>query len=218
MRAGAGAMTTNEREQLLTLAAKVRVADLAQLSREFHPQSASGRIRCKRWAQEQERRGLVSVFQIVGKPVRDVELVHRGKVGASHPDFAELSRESCRRWGRIAPEPLTVITATPKLRNIFGGSPRIRFRSMAQIPHDLAVAAVCLKLRREDPRAFEYWLPEDDLKDPAYREAQPDAAIVRDHIVERVIEFASGYQAEKFAKLDRTFRSRGISYEVYMPR
>lgn len=205
-------MTTNERERFLTLS-KVRGADELQILDESQPRTASGRIRDKRWIQEQVRLGLVETFQIIGKPVREVELV-----STSGGDFAELSREACRRWERIQPVPLTVVTATRKLRNIFGGSPRIRFRSMAQIPHDLAVATVCLKLRREDPQAFEHWLIEDELEAPGFREAQPDAAIVREQTIQRVIEFASCYQAEKFEKLDRTFRPQGIPYEVYMPK
>jgi hypothetical protein len=32
-----------------------------------------------------------------------------------------------------------------------------------------------------------------------------------------LVEFASGYQAEKFTKIDRTFRPHGIRYEIYMP-
>ena len=200
-----------------TLGAKVRGAGLDQLLRAFFPDSASGRIRGKHWLKERERAGLFESFTVLARPVEDVELVCYGDPRAPPPDFSELSRESARRWN-VPCRPTTVIHGTAKLRNIVGGPPRMGFRAMDQIGHDaLGVAAVYFKLLRTAPELAAGWACEDSLLPSGYREAQPDAVIFDQAGSPRcAIEFASGYQAKKFEKIDRTFRSMGIPYTIWM--
>src|SRR5262245_43709036 len=114
-------MSPSERERAIYLMVgrKVRGVGLRQLLRAYFPDSASGRLNGKRWVAERERQGLLETFSILGRPVDEVELVFRGEPGADPPDFAELSRESLRRWD-IPCEPITVIRATARLRNIVG--------------------------------------------------------------------------------------------------
>jgi len=211
-------MSLTEREQVIytMLGCKVRGLGLSQLLRAFYPDSASGRLNGKRWVAERERLGLLETFSILGRPVDDVELVFRGDPERAPPDFSALSRESCMRWD-IPCRPITVVRATTRLRNIVGGSSRMRFRALAQVGHDLGSAAVALRLLRDSPELLAYWVNEDDIEDPAYREAKSDAVIMNcDGNVSHVIEFASGYQSEKFEKIDRTFRPHGIPYEIWM--
>ena len=198
------------------LGGKLRGAEQAQLLRAFFPDSASGRIRGKRWLAERERAGLIESFTVLARPVEDVELIFYGNPERAPPDFGELSRESCRRWN-IPSRPVTVIRGTAKLRNIVGGPPRMGFRALGQIGHDLGVGAVYLKLLTTAPELASGWVSEDELLPPQYREAQPDAVIFDPNGEPQcAIEFAGGYQAEKFEKIDRTFRSLGIPYTVWM--
>lgn len=212
-------MSVSEREPIVytMLAEKVRGVGLNQLLGACFPNTSAGRINGRRWVAERERVGLLETFSVIGKPVTDVELVYRGDAATPAPDFAELSRESCRRWD-ITPEPITVVRASKRLRNIIGGPEQMRFRALGQVGHDLGTAAIYLKFLSEAPELLDAWLIEDEIEDPAYKEAKADAAILGvDGNVERVIEFASGYQAEKFEKIDRSFRPHGIPYEIYMP-
>jgi hypothetical protein len=211
-------MSLNQRERTIftMLASKVRGVGLAQLLRARFPETSAGRINGRRWVAERERLGLLETFNILGRVVDDVELVYRGDARTPPPDFAELSRESCRRWN-IAPQPMTVVRATPRLRNIVGGPSPMRFRALGQIGHDIGCSLVYLKFLREAPELASAWIGEDEITEPAYRQAKADAMILNDDgSVERVVEFASGYQAEKFEKFDRTFRPCGIPYEIYM--
>ena len=155
-------------------------------------------------------------FTVLARPVEDVELVFYGDPRAPPPDFGELSRESCRRWN-IPSRPVTVIRGTPKLRNIVGGPSRMGFRALGRLVMTLGVSAVCLKLMSIAPELAAGWVCEDGLLPVQIQRAQPDAVIFDPNGEPRVrIEFASGYQAEKFEKIDRTFRSLGIPYAVWM--
>ena len=110
-----------------------------------------------------------------------------------------------------------MIRGTARLRNIIGGSGQMRFKALAQVGHDLGTAAVFLRLLKDSPELLDGWVNEDEIADPSYKEAKSDAVILNgDGSVQRVVEFASGYQAEKFAKIDRTFRPHGIPYEIWM--
>lgn len=198
------------------LGGKLRGADQAQLLRAFFPDSASGRIRGKRWLAERERAGLIESFTILARPVEDVELIFYGNPERAPPDFGELSRESCRRWN-IACRSVTVIRGTAKLRNIVGGPPGMGFRALGAIGHDLAVSQTWFKLLRIAPELAAGWVCEDELLPSQYKEAQPDAVIFDPNGEPQcAIEFAGCYQAEKFEKIDRTFRSMGIPYAVWM--
>ena len=200
------------------LGSKLRGVGLPQLLGAFFPDSASGRINGKRWVASRERSGLLETFTALCRPVVDVELYFRGDPGSPPPDFAELSRESCRRWD-VPSQPTTVVRGTAKLRNIVGGPSQMRFRALGQIGHDLGAAAVYLKLLRDAPGIADGWLCEDEIEDPSYKEAKADAVVLnQDGEPLHVIEFASAYQEEKFSKIDRTFRPHGIPYEVWMRR
>ncbi len=211
-------LSERERDIYTRLGSKLRGVGLPQLLRGFFPDSASGRINGKRWVSARERSGLLETFTVLCRPVVDVELYFRGEPGLPPPDFAELSRESCRRWD-IPSQPTTIVRGTTKLRNIVGGPSQMRFRAIGQIGHDLGTAAVYLKLLRDAPELTDGWLCEDEIEDPAYKEAKSDAVILNQAgEVIHVVEFASGYQSEKFAKIDRTFRPDGIPYEIWMRR
>lgn len=199
-----------------TAVGRNRGFDESSFLRAFFPDSASGRIRGKRWIADRERAGLLEVLTVLARPVEDVELILYGSSEADPPDFDELSRESCRRWN-IPSRPVTVIRGTPKLRNIVGGPPRMGFRALGAIGHDLGVGAVYLKLLSIAPELAAGWVCEDELLPSRYKEAQPDAVVFDPNGEPRcAIEFASGYQAEKFEKIDRTFRQVGIPYAIWM--
>jgi hypothetical protein len=211
-------MTTIERDRaIFNLLGMSRGIDRRHLAREHFQESAVGELNCRRWVARHVRNGLLTVFRVIDRPVTEVELVCTGSPDRNPPDFGRLSRESCRRWSAIAPDLMTVVRATNKLRNIIG-APRRPFVSLGQVGHDMGLTAVLLHKAREDRRVLDSWFGEDELPHPLPGDAQPDAAILRPNgTIACAIEFASAYSAEKFRKLDRTFRVREIPYEIWMP-
>jgi hypothetical protein len=204
------------REIYSALGAKLRGAEIAQLLRAFFPDSASGRIRGKRWFVERERAGLFESFSALARLCEDVDLVFCGNPDGPLPDASVLARESCRRWN-VPSRPVTVIRGTARLRNIVGGPPQMRFRALGQIGHDLGVASCFFKLLRIAPELAAGWISEDELLPSRFKEAQPDAVIFDQAGNPRcIIEFASGYGSDKFQKISRTYGPLSTPYVIYM--
>jgi hypothetical protein len=139
------------------------------------------------------------------KPVRRVRLLFAGGPNDAAPDFAALSRESRQGW-KLPIRRLTIYTASNRARRIFGGVARHHVHALSALSHDLGVACVFYTFVRESAELARRWRSEDEMILPAdFGDAQPDGVLVDEcGRPETAVEFASDYEAQRFAKLWNT--------------
>lgn len=134
--------------------------------------------------------------------------------GLPLPDATTLSGRCRARWH--LPEQMTrLIVATERAGNELGGFGG-RFPRPSEVTHDIHLAAVYLRLRKELPTRARTWRSEAQLASDGWGKGDrlPDA-ILHDGVAITVVEFAGQYAAAKLAEFVEFCVRRRMGFEIW---
>ena len=141
-------------------------------------------------------------------------------LGGPPPDFGALAWRLEKRWRDAATCRVTICWATARAARLLGGVTKFDRRA-AQLEHDLGTASVLVRLHETRPELASLWVGEDVLRRdfapgcPVLRKT-PDAAIVAEDRIVRVVEYGGQYPADRLRRFDAHFyRQHHIPYEIW---
>lgn len=137
--------------------------------------------------------------------------------GGDSPEFGALAWKLQSRWPAVAPEPTTVVFATPATNDMFGGpTSRPRFSSH-HATHDLHVSQIYLMYCRTRPEDAAAWQGEDIREKSGYRLKDPDAVVERESGARPlVVEFGGrSYESTHLCTFHDDCVARGRDYELW---
>ena len=146
-------------------------------------------------------------------------LVYRLPNGPA-PDFAALARKLATRWQNVNTRRVTLCWATPAAARLLGGLAAFAARS-SQLEHDLGTASILVRLHETRPQLADCWIGEDILRrdfavgSPLLSQI-PDAALICEERIVRVVEFGGQYSARRLRRFDtHFFQVHRIPYEIW---
>lgn len=200
---------------LLTLAHRVRCLDATLAATAWWSEAAKGKNKAARRLQELTRNEWLctaSMFAHALPPLDSPLLVWRQ--GETPPDFGPIAYHLKNRF--LAPAKATAIYwASRKTMQRFG-SGKLRRPRASEVSHDLGLAAVYLKLRREVPARAKAWISEAKIlaRGTARGVKVPDAFIAEKGMV-TAIEFGGEYSKTKLVELHRHCERHHEGYELW---
>ncbi len=209
-------ITGRDRELLQALALKVRLVSLRQIADHwFGGDVANARRRLRQLVAA----GLLQRVNVTARPtpllVGPVVVWQPGQLA---PDFGKVARLIETRWHHRPVRHCATFIATTKTANAFGGKARGELKRPLQATHDLGVAAVWLRLHREQSDLAAAWRSEDLLAHTrrGHGDKFPDAFVVNtaDEIV-AVIEFSGGYDTDRVREFHADCESRRLPYQLW---
>ena len=135
--------------------------------------------------------------------------------GDSLPDFSSLAWKLRKRWLQTPRIPTRIYWASAAATNLVGGVGG-RIRQPLQVEHDLGVAEIWAKRRKE---ADLTWISEDIFRSWYVRDARtkvPDALLVdaEAKTVKRVLEYGGQYSRQRLEAFHGYWSSRA-PYEIW---
>lgn len=156
------------------------------------------------------RRGLLEEWRAVARarlPAARPPL-HVWRRGDPAPPFAHLSWLAERRWACAGMVPTTYYVASDFARKAFGGHSMPP--SDDQLSHDLEVAALFVRCRREFPGLAPFWVGEDRRKRGlAWGEKLPDAVFGEGEVHHLAWEFLGLYPAARIRSFHQELSGEG---------
>lgn len=208
-------LSPRDREILRALIFHVGAFTARQLISHWWPQTAAGRKNGARRIRLLCERKLIVTKTLHVKAIRGVQLIGVGGPGLSQANPAVLSKESTRRWD-LPIRRASVVIASERARQIFGGLPRRSFHALHSLNHCLGVSQMYLELLRNRPDLVSRWIGEHEFDAPAFREAQPDALIASPSgEPERAFEFGAAYSTTRYQRLQQMLEEKQLPYEIY---
>lgn len=209
-----------DRDLLETLALRVKVLTVGQIARTWWSDERAAVTQCRKHLRQLAGRGLVEVFTMMAHPETDLaEPLAAWQPGLDSPDFGSVSYRAKRRW-KDASRRTDLVIVTEQGASPHGGPAGRRLR-VSEATHDVHLAAVYLRMRRELPTRARSWLSEAALaagalgeRPPASGEKQPDA-MVRDGRSRTAIEFVGDYSPAKLTAFHEHCARRGWGYELW---
>ena len=207
-------LTPRDFDILETLTRRVRLLTVWQVARIWWP-NAKSQCHCRRRIESLVRAGLIEMLSICVHPLLPVDKpLFRWKPGATEPDAERIATTCQKRWSK-PDRPLTVCVATPRSANVFGstacGTPPVEHRN-----HDLRLADVYGRYRREWPELAATWIGEHALPRAGYRIKDPDAFLCdADGSVRFVIESAGRYSTEQVQSFHDHCAEYDLPYELW---
>ena len=134
-------------------------------------------------------------------------------------DFQTIARRLAERWRNVRSRRVTVWWATERATNFLGGAASLP-RHATQIEHDLGTTSILARLHETQPDAVAQWVGEDILRRdyaPMCRcfSKVPDAALIRDDVVLKFIEFGGQYSADRIRKFDQHCQKHRLPYSLW---
>ncbi|MBX9681651.1 MAG: hypothetical protein K2X38_23080 [Gemmataceae bacterium] len=209
-------MTSRDQELVVALCGAVRFFSLEQLAREFWTGGAAGKRQARKRISRLEGYGFLSTIQALVRPLLPLENpVLVWAPPERTPDFAGVSRELRRRWKEPA-NLAELIHATPRAQRIFGGIAYRGVKNLCQTTHDLHVAEIFLRYRRQGEWAGCVWVGEDEIARSGDTGAVPDAALrSAAGRYKRFIEFGGAYAEDRVAHFHEHCLDRQVPYELW---
>ncbi len=208
-------VTWRDTEIVAALALKIPFIEVGQAARAWWQDSYSGReCAADRLGRMADEGYLIRLKLRVHPELPIDEPVFSWRPGDQSPDFGSISYRLRARWT----EPLRCITAFAASKRIgrwFAGRGGPLPRPL-QATHDLHVAAIFLRLLKQNPAQARGWVSDQMLA--AFRRGQklPDAEIQDESgRTVKVIEFGGSYPPERVRKVHEDCQRRGLSYELW---
>ncbi len=209
-------ITGRDRELLQALALKVRLFSLRQIAEHWFGNDVAN---ARRRLRQLVAGGLLQRINITARPTPSLTgPVVVWQPGQPSPDFGRVARLIETRWHHRPVRHCATFITTAKTANAFGGKARGELKHPLQATHDLGVAAVWLRLHRDQPHLAMAWRGEDFMAHTrrAYRDKLPDAFVVNsDDDVIAVIEFGGGYDADRVHEFHADCASRRLPYQLW---
>lgn len=197
--------TQSTKDELLSLLTqKVRILTEGQIARELFTHCKRPVRAAKSCIRSLEKQGFVATRCAMSPPELSLASpVLQFTPGDDLPDFDRVSWQLQSRW-KEPPESKRIVFATRKAKLELGGAARGRAPRAKEITHDLHVAEVFFRLRREKPEWALAWVPEDALRESGRTGDIPDAVICLSE-KEVIIDFGGSYAAEKLRRMHANF-------------
>ena len=190
----------DRKEELLqALTRHVRVLTLEQVARTWWSHTKRPKNNAQKRLRKLEEEGLVECFTMLARP--EIELsgpVFRWSPGDPEPDFGPIAYRLQRRWkGPFVPT--QAVIATRKAKRDYAGSNGGRMPRDSETTHDIHLAQVYLRLRKEQPELLEGWVSEaQQYAEGGGKNARLPDVIIRESGNPRLlIEFAGAYSKQK---------------------
>lgn len=188
------------------LCGKVRVVSVQQLAATLFRNSTSPSRAANRLARKLIKRELVESRRVTATLLASalpLTTFIPGQQGRINPQ--RVAYQNTLRW-RIAPQPVTVLFATPKATGLFGGV--TRDNRPDELEHDLHLASVFLGRSETEPSLWRNWLGECFLHEETFGGGRPDAVVrhtgvARDEVIEVL---GRGYDAPKVESIVQAYR------------
>lgn len=154
-----GELGAQDVDLLETLRRRVRVLSLAQVAREWWPEAGDPLRSAARHVERLEAGGHLEVCRFFARPEVTLDApLATWQRGLPVPDFRAVSLQARRRWSK---PPVTVRCVVATRAGKRGG----RFPRETETTHDLHLAQIYLRLRRELPTRARSWTGETDVRD-----------------------------------------------------
>lgn len=159
---------------LATLALRVKVLTVGQTARTWWSNERAAVTLCRKHLRQLAGRGLVEVFTMMAHPETDLpEPLAVWQPGLDSPDFGSVSYRAKRRW-KDASRRTDLVIVTERGASPHGGAAGRRLR-VSEATHDVHLAAVYLRMRRELPTRARSWLSEAAIAAGALGERPPSS-------------------------------------------
>jgi len=213
-------LTDRDHEVLTVLTLRVRAMTIQQIATVWWtdiPGAPAKRslAEARRRLQVLARDGLVEITALLAHP--EIELIAPLAVwqpGLPPPDIGSVAHAAKSRWSR--PHVTTeFVTATVEAGRLMGGEGG-RQPKTSEASHDMHLAAVYLRMRRELRTRSENWRSEARVLAEQGRASDklPDA-LVRDGKCTTAIEFVGEYSAAKLAAFHEYCNHKNYGYELW---
>lgn len=214
------ALGEDDRDLLAVLTLRVRTLSVAQAARTWWPED-EGRAGARRLAGAKRRldallrRGLIETTHLLAHPELDLTApLAVWLPGLPSPSLGSIAHAAKQRW-TMDPVSTTFITATSAGGRVMGGEGG-RAPRTSEATHDLHVAAVFLRMRRELRTRAVSWRSEASvLASRDGRSEQLPDALVRDGRATTAIEFVGEYPAAKLSAFHKYCAAKGYGYELW---
>lgn len=161
--------------------------------------------------------GFLECEQVLSPPM--IELpgpVAVWEPGQPEPNAQVVSWQLVSRWPKLDALPIMLYFATETTHNQYGGARTPHRPKADQVCHDLHVAELYLKFRRERPEDAARWIGEDARRKSGRFLKDPDALLDRGpNASPHVVEFGGRYDAKRVAAFHKDCAQRGRSYELW---
>lgn len=215
----AASFTDRDHDLLAVLTLRVRTMTLQQIATLWtepartptHPPFPDARRRVELLMHS----GLVEITPMLAHPAIELtEPLAVWQPGLPPPAFGEIAYAAKSRW-KCPPVVTEFVTATTDAGRLMGGQGG-RHPRTSEASHDMHLAAVYLRMRRELRTRSESWRSEAQVlaKRDGAADKLPDA-LVRDGRSKTAIEFVGEYPATKLAAFHGYCEREGFGYELW---
>lgn len=209
-------LTERERDILEILSSKIRILTREQILCGWWPPSLAAKRNARKRLVQLTDAKLLARVSVLARPLLPLESpVSRWRPGVEAPDFSALSWQLQKRWTE-PPKTTIAYLATGRASGIFGGRASGQLGKASQATHDIHLAALYLKLRREAPTLAAGWIGEDILAPTREHQKLPDAVIHDAAGSPRfVYEFGGAYPTDRVEAFHRDCEARSLPYELW---
>ncbi len=207
----------HEADLLATLAWRVKLLSMAQAARTWWADEPNPMASCRATLRRLAARGLIDVFDAMARPELDLAVpLACWQPGLASPAFGPLAHQASTRWS--APPASTRLVVVTEAGAAFSGGMGGHRPRASEATHDVHLAAVYLRMRRELSTRAASWESESVLATRANLAApgrkRPDA-MVRDGRGRTAIEIVGEYPPGKLEAFHAECVKRGWGYELW---
>jgi len=209
--------TDRDHDILDALARRSRIMSLAQIAGFWWSGGATPEKHARNRLQELQGAGFLDSEPAISVPIISLPgPVFVWSPGQPDPDAYAVSKALISRWPMVDPVPVLLYFATETTHNQYGGARTPRRPKADHVCHDLHVAELYLKFRRERPEDAKRWIGEDARRKSGRWLKDPDAILdFGSEASPHVVEFGGRYNAKEVAEKHRDCAKRGRSYELW---
>jgi hypothetical protein len=162
--------------------------------------------------------GLLETHKVAVVVVDPAEPLWTWSPGDPEPAYGHVLWQLERRWRSTQARRTTICWATQRAAQRFGGVAEFKNHA-SQVEHDLGTAAVLTRLHEIGSPMVAGWTGEmilnRDYRQAAWLGKRPDAAVVDNGVVSRVIEFCGQYTIRRLHGFHRHFRRFALPYDLW---
>jgi len=206
--------TERDLDILETLALRVRLLSLEQITRIWWPAAGSPRPVRRRLRRLVAGRLVHRVVANVHPPIDISQPLTSWRPGMPRPDLARLAQPIRDRW-QLPAVPTELFHATRVAANLFAGH-AWRLPPVGQRDHQLLLGQVYLHYRRAHPQEARSWLAADACGSAAgNHHPRPDAVLRGPAGTLRAIESTGRHSVDRLARLHAYCLHEQLPYELW---